>query len=234
MYKKRGRKKRITSRRYKKWNHRRKKQSLWKVNIRAQVTPNTMYIVLPMTLRFTLNPDSGEPANYVISANDCFDPTGQAGLYQPMGFQQYMALYNQFTVWKSKISATFISSGDSPSTASGFACIKIRDISTPITEGDQILDSPRGPNSILTNSNAKGWTKLNYGYKMSKFFGRAVTKDDKYEGHINTSPDEQAYYHVSLVTLTETEDVGAMYCMVKVVYYCQLSERKSLPVSVVG
>ena len=54
---------------------------------------------------------TGLAGNHFFSANGCFDPNVTGTGHQPMGFDQMMLFYEQYTVVRSKISIGMLSGG---------------------------------------------------------------------------------------------------------------------------
>lgn len=61
--------------------------------------------------RGTLNPPAAGNAFHFFRANSVFDPDYSIGGHQPMGFDQYAALYNEYTVLGSRIKYTILPTG---------------------------------------------------------------------------------------------------------------------------
>jgi len=56
----------------------------------------------------TVASTSGSSNSYFFSANGLFDPNTTGTGHQPMGFDQMMLMYEQYTVFASKITVEFI------------------------------------------------------------------------------------------------------------------------------
>lgn len=192
--------------------------------IKTLVVPDGQYVRLPMTARFTLNPAAGGSDRVICSANDLYDPTLNTGAYQPLGFDQWMAFYTHFTVWRSSIKITLLNSAASVC----WAGIKLRPSSTAVTDFEEFSQHPKGPITKLTGTGGSGTTTLRYGHKMSTYFGRSVLNDDIFRGTVSSSPSELAYYHISVHSIDGTNDPGDIYGLVEIVYDVYLHERKNL------
>lgn len=81
-----------------------------------QAFPQTMMANLKYFSQLTLDPTGSTTgiASYPFRANDCYDPDASLGGHQPMGFDQYMAIYGRFHVAGSKITVKVLSGDAAP------------------------------------------------------------------------------------------------------------------------
>lgn len=204
------------------------------VNLSRQLAqPDSVYCKLRMVKRSSLDAATADvPANFVITASDISDPCLTLGAEQPMGYDQlFNNLYNHFCVWKSQIKVTFIAKGATPGPGTVFCTIRARGDSTAVTDSDEILDSGRGPTKLLTGANAKGTCVLKYGYNHSKWFNQPVTKSREFYGSNATAPDDNIFYHISVLPVDASEEPVSIWMMIEMTYYCLFTERKDLSVS---
>ena len=84
---------------------RRKRYSKKRLNIHSfrSPVPLKMAATLLYSDQITLNPAAGTVSKHVFSANGLFDPNITGVGHQPRGFDQYMALYNHYTVIGARI-----------------------------------------------------------------------------------------------------------------------------------
>ncbi len=149
---------------------------------------------------FNLSPVAGTASFYYFSCNGAFDPDVSGTGHQPMGFDQMMLLYEQYTVVASTISVTFISAGGagrvgillSPDTSAG------ADPSKLVENGlckwhcmDAAASSGGTGQRIVT---------VEQSFNTAKFFGRqndrVVVNDPDLFGTTAANPTEQAYFAV--------------------------------------
>jgi len=69
--------------------------------------------------------------NYVFRANDCYDPDLTGTGHQPMLFDQYMTLYNNFCVLSSTIKAQWCPQSNVATLLPCAATLSVQDTSTP-------------------------------------------------------------------------------------------------------
>lgn len=136
------------------------------------------------------------PTNY-YSCNGLYDPDVTGTGHQPMGFDQMMALYEQFTVIRSHIKVTFASAGEharvgiylNPDTTSP-------GLPRLVENGLITMDKVTGPSS---SSGQHSYATLEIACNVPKYFGRtkeALIADPQMYGTIAANPGEQVYFGV--------------------------------------
>jgi len=153
------------------------------------------------TLRYsdigiTLNPGVGSTATHSFNCNGLYDPDYTSTGHQPLGFDQYMALYNKYQVIGSKIT------------------VQVRSLDSSYTHIVGIYQSDSTSASIvmsrLMEQGKMKWDVLvpysQNGHKVltltSNFSLKAVTEgsnllgEDLLEGNSGTNPTRSFYYHI--------------------------------------
>lgn len=145
-------------------------------------------------------PTSGNAVQYVFTANGMFDPNITGTGHQPMGFDQMMSLYNQYTVYHSAITVTF--HGDGLAIRGGVAL-------SP--DGAAITDPTLWMENGLLNSHAIVMDGTNLATQafipqirldcdVKKYFGRRGDKDllddRQLAGTAAANPAEQVYFAI--------------------------------------
>lgn len=175
----------------------------------------------------------------VFSANGCFDPDITGVGHQPLGFDQWMAIYDHFHVIGSKITVQWM-----PDTANNVV---------PGYVGIILSDSPVLPSATYTSVehwlesrqlSLNGRALMNCGvvsgvatqglhnkginkYFSSKKFFRRGMNPYTLRGDDASNPPDQAYFIVSAVTAGGT-DTGTFNLLVTIDYIVKFTEPREL------
>lgn len=168
------------------------------------------------------------PTNF-YSANGLFDPDRTGTGHQPMGFDQMMALYEQYTVLRAHIKVTFASAGEharvgiylSPdATVSGLPRL--------VENGLITMGVVNGP---ATSNGQYSFKTLELVCDIPKYFGKtreAVLADPEMYGTIAADPAEQVYFAVcAWAGFDSAVDVAVGYDVV-ITYESKYWEPKKL------
>ena len=137
--------------------------------------------------------------NYFFTANGLFDVNVSGTGHQPMGFDQMMLLYEQYTVVGSKINVSILT-GSSVAVRAG---VYLSPDTTSITDPLRLVE-----NGLITTKPQAG--NLVAGYikdyalncDVAKYFGRNPSKrglvdDVTLSGTVAANPTEQVYFAVT-------------------------------------
>lgn len=157
----------------------------------GQGFPKRMTTTLKYVENFVMTSNSSVPATYLFSCNGCYDPNITATGHQPMYFDQFMDIYNHYTVIGSK--ARIVMSAQSLAQAGVVGCYV----------NDDTTVSPTILSTFEEQSIAK-WRVLNYGldkpiifnmkWSAKKFFAGSILANDNLEGSLTSNPVEQSFY----------------------------------------
>lgn len=157
-----------------------------------------------------LSPGIGSWGVHVFSANGLFDPDITGGGHQPIGFDQFIALYNHYTVVSSRCTvfpSTAVTANVNPSrlllalTANGTTT------SSWTGSGDDLVESvgmiQRNRQIHLGRMEMAGYgrepAKLIGRFDPANFFGVAketIVGSALYRGNVGANPTEQAFFEV--------------------------------------
>jgi len=178
----------------------------------------SMVSTLRYTERIEFSPSGITTQAYTFRANDLRDPnsTGVGG--QPLGFDQLMELYNNFTVTDSKIMINWMYEGyDGPSTTGGVPATYIQGKAeiddcpavSPVICGvmrsadgygsgvDVMRQMERDRTSWTVMTPQTGAKVTTAKAQLSDFFGKQdLVAAEGYSGTASASPDNEAVYHV--------------------------------------
>lgn len=146
-----------------------------------------------------LSPSIGSIAIYNFSANDLFDPNRTGTGHQPMGFDQMMLMYEQFTVIRSHIKVNFINTSDE---ASRVAILLNPD--TGSTSVTSTMENGLLKSTVISGAVSSGGTQsmktLELACDIPKYFGKsfnAILADPQMYGTVSSSPAEQVYFQIA-------------------------------------
>lgn len=178
-----------------------KKEELVLVPVKRQA-PYKMYRTplgnkITRTIRYaqgniSLDPIAISAATVVFSANGLFQPNITTSDHQPLGFDQMMALYNNYTVLSATCRVHFASSDANYPVMAG---IRLSNSSTALTDRARIIEQGDVSYTMLTPNNEKAYLKKYV--DIGKWSGRKdVTSEDDYRGSSSANPSDQVYFHV--------------------------------------
>lgn len=194
--------------------------------------PRVQIVKLKYVDTYTLAPagaDTGTALHW-IRANDLYDPDLTAGGHQPLGFDQHMAFYDNFTVVGSKISARFMTTSNTDTGQSVVGIIKSDVTTLPSNLRSTICEQPNTKYRMLTNGAAIGkeWCQSSFSVKKDMRIS-APMAEPLIEGNATASPTLQYYFGLFAVTDDNTTDVPArVNVQVTVQYIALLHGRKPL------
>jgi hypothetical protein len=143
---------------------------------------------------------AGAVSNYFFIANGLFDPNITGGGHQPMGFDQMMLLYNQYTVVASKMSLTIYNTTASVAVRAG---VYLSPDASSITDPSRLIENGLITTKVIPAINVAGYIKeFQLDCDVVKFFGRAknvreLLDDGLLAGTSAVNPTEGVYYAVT-------------------------------------
>jgi len=205
------------------------------LNAQALWTPSFMSLGKSQkaTLRYyasiSLNPAVGVAADYVFSANGCYDPDITGVGSQPYGFDQMMQFFDHYTVIGSRC---VVECANNNSTTPEYAMIMLRDNATSYsgTAPASVLMEPGSVRQLLAQAgSAPTVGTLAMGFSAKKFFSKNdILGEETYQGTVGSNPADQAYFHVLLIPQNTTDDLGANVLNVTIDYQVIFTEPKIL------
>jgi len=168
---------------------------------------------------------TGTLAKWLFSANGCYDPDITSTGHQPLGFDNYMAIYNHFTVNSATIKATFYINGD---------------LNEDGIFNVGIYDDDSATNTVTVNALAEGGTRRKHAmltshmdqktlysnYKARQIFGSADVSDTSLRGTASANPSEIHSWVLWAFNYGTTTD--RIDCNVDIEYNVTFYERKDL------
>lgn len=162
-------------------------------------------------------PGSTAASSHMFRANSLYDPDFTSGGHQPRGFDQFMAMYQTFTVIGSRIKVT----ARSPDGDSIVGIALKTDSAYPAAP--MINSYLEGGNVVyrMTEAIDNGGkpTTLSYGFSPKKFM--AISKpmsEDDLRGTASADPAKVAYFHVFSGAVNTTINPQPVYLICEIEY----------------
>jgi hypothetical protein len=189
-------------------------------------------VVLKYCEQFNLNPGIGGTAdNYVFSANGVYDPNITGGGHQPAGFDQYMALYEKFTVTKSTIKCVF-SNTDQQNTGHAIIGIINRDLNLALTDPRVYIENGACKWEVLNiRGTGTGVKTITQAMNIADFATNKIMDDDTFSGSDAANPAENLYYYVFAAPADASTDLGSINCVVEISYEVYFRQPRSIGLS---
>lgn len=190
-----------------------------------------------VTLRYadqaniTLSGLSTGNGQWLFSCNGLFDPNITGTGHQPMYFDQLMAIYDHYTVVRSRITVQFAYQTSTLSTVNPIqVALFIDDDTTPGTTSNINTATERGDASTGMALTTQGvFTKLYKTWNAVTFFGKNPLANDNLQGTSSTNPSEQSYYVIQAQDLSGAE--GTVQVKVLIEYDTVFDELTSISAS---
>lgn len=173
---------------------RRKRRSIRKIGAYHAVQPYSIVRKLKTVYATAQDPAAGTLASNLIALNDAKDPLGpSSATQQPLGFDQYEALYNKYCVigWKVKVEAVTVDNsnalyvGFTPTTAS-----------TALTSYSHYKECPGTVSRILSPDIDKAVFSTKGSVKKQMLRRGKILTDDTLYADVTASPTRILYGHI--------------------------------------
>jgi len=182
-----------------------KKQKAYKPRVSANVTgkagaflPQSVSTVLTYCDSGTLQATLGIMSDKLWNMNSVYSPENAGGGHQPLGHDQYAALYNRYRVDKLEV---WLECNKSTESSVGFAALVATNTATAITNPTSVVQEQAFSNwKTLSYSTAGSGTKvvLKRTYDLCNVTGVTREKyrtDDRYSSLVNDNPAELIILH---------------------------------------
>lgn len=191
------------------------------------ITPRTQIARLRYALSDGITSTAGGIGLKEFRANGLYDPDYTAAGHQPRGFDQWMAMFDHFTVLSAKIHAVFTPITALTNTV-GVNLI-LRDDYTAPGNLDQIYESRIRKNGWLLPGQARP-VFMNMSVNIKKFFNiKSLMGLSRFQGTQNADPTEQLAFQCTAMDFNSGTVTIGLYGYID--YYVCFTEPKQLPES---
>lgn len=177
-----------------------------------------------MSSRIDLNPGiAGVAASHVFTGNGVYDPDITGTGHQPLGFDQWMGLYNHFTVTGFTMKVYFDNH-----TSTGHPCfcgIKVTPDGAVITNGQETIEQGNCVWKLVSGAGDNSMQMLTLTQDNSKYFSKSVLNERDFQGSNSGNPLEQLYPTIFAFT-NDTSDGAVVECHVIIDYRVVFTEPK--------
>ena len=177
---------------------------------------------------------TGTPVHHNFCANGMYDPDLTGTGHQPMGFDQWMTVYDHYTVLGSKCTARYIPNTTTDFAPMAFGIMLTDDGTFPYLDIDAIVESRAGGRAYrlgaLNNSATSRNLSVTRFFSAKKALGRpTVVGEEELKGSAIANPTEQSHFQIWCVNPTSAgNDPPPCSFMVIIEYIAMLTERREL------
>lgn len=184
--------------------------------------PNTIVTKLRYCTFKILSASSGVIANNRFSANGLYDPDLETGGHQPMYYDQYTAIYDQYVVLGSKITVTYL-----PDSITRGAFVGIAGDDDTTTSGTlETLMEQNNAVSLLLGTIHDGAHTLSMTFEPNEMFGVDAKSDGASSTNVGGMPAEGWTYNVWAIA-DDISTVVGVRIKVEIEYTVKFSELKT-------
>jgi hypothetical protein len=175
---------------------------------------------------------TGTPNTYFYSANGIYDPNITGSGHQPLGFDEMMAMYEQFTVTSSKVTVHCINA--SAAGVYGAFALYLSPDTTQITTVSRLIENGFIVWKTLYPINIFGSQgMLSLSCNVPTYFARnrnkrAILDDTELSGNIAANPLEQVYFGILAFDATGASNTVSLNFIVELEYEVIFSETRKL------
>jgi len=167
--------------------------------------------------RFNNTATPAVAAMQVFRANSLFDPDLSGGGHQPLGRDTMASLYDEYFVWKCKITVTFVNYSNAIAPICG---ININNDATVRSAGDYI-ENQNTKYLVLAKDDAGPCTgTLSYWVDMIDFTGKQLSD---LSSAMSTTPSEQVYFSIFGIDTLGTTAID-VNVITRIEYYATFTE----------
>jgi len=190
--------------------------------------PKTRRAILRYADQLGLTSSTGSLASHVFRANSIYDPDYTAAGHQPMGHDQWAALYNHYVVLGSKLTVRFIPNASSTAPCA-MGTYLTDGTAVPYTTPSEFIEAKRGNYKIFKATDRA--VTLIQKYSAKKQYNVADVKDNvgRIGAAMDTNPSDEAFFNIWFDAIDGS--TSTCVCMVYIDYIVLYSEPKDMPTS---
>lgn len=163
--------------------------------------------------------------------NSIYDPDcAQLNGHQPLGHDQWAVFYNQYRVYKTSISVTFINNQNG---AIQCGIIPWNDAQT-LQYDDSTFEQPHAISKTMAGSQGMNKVTLTRTYHMPRLLGQSSTQyksNSNLQAAFGANPLEQIFARIAVRSVNESAQPSVV-AVVNIVYHVELFDREIMKISV--
>ncbi len=224
---------------------RRKKRKFKRYNPRRNLIiggfPKSKLVRLRYAQEITLDAPSGLVSEHLFVANGMYDPDYTGTGHQPSNFDQWMNVYDHYTVLGSRIVARYMPTNGGSIAGGGYFGIMLIDDANTFT---QIVASGGVTNvfeqklnntcrTLIGQHSLNAPNTVSKNFSARKFFGKpksSIIGDSLYRGDVGNNPNEKAWFSVYQMTVGGNNPV-ACNVLITIEFIALLTEPKQADAS---
>jgi len=166
-----------------------------KIRVGRQPIPKQFYNTMKYSEMVSFNLGITSLGSYLFSANGLYDPNISGTGHQPMYFDQLTALYDHYTVLKSKIKMTLLSTNGW--TGSVVMSLGTDDDTTLVAAASHVIwERPTFKTKLMNPAVEPSQCVLTNSWDAKKVFGGDPQSKNELSGSSSANPTEQTYWVV--------------------------------------
>lgn len=194
------------------------------------VVPDQQCVKLCYETRYAIIKSASNTDDIIFRGNSLYDPEYAVGGGQPLGYDQWAAIYNYYSVIGSKIEVRLMPAGDNAAGQDGLWFVLLpSNSSTSLAPVDANVQPYAKSRLCQSGTNGAGEPKyMSHYMKCSKMLGcRDIMARSKTA--VNADPSTVFYWHLSSGNLKLTTTTWCAYAIIKITYYARFFNRKNTP-----
>jgi hypothetical protein len=179
---------------------------------------------------------AGAASVYLFRANSCYDPNYTGAGHQPLGFDQWMAFYNHYTVVSSSIEAHFNVNSETVATGGETAIgVALLASNSALTDLNRLQEAPQSRWKVMPAGAPQlpSTMLVRHHFDGAKFFNvpyGTMLGTTAYSGDDSSNPTEDSYFEL-FSALTNANSNAARNVTVTIRYKVVFTEVKLLTTS---
>lgn len=162
-----------------------------------------------------LDGGAGTAASYVFAANGLYDPNVTGAGHQPMGFDQLMGLYNQYTVIGGIIRVTF---SNFDATYSQLVGITMKDSANTSNDPRQYIEWGNTTWDQVGQLGGTPTKTLTHRFDIAKFAAQDILNEQSFTGISSANPANTLHLVVWSAITDAINNPGSVYATVEIMY----------------
>lgn len=176
---------------------------------------------------------TGLPGSYYnFRGNGLYDPDESGTGIQPLGFDQMMALYNQYIVHAARIDLHVANNATTGGAGNVYFTVFPTSADIDSRLGiDQVAMQDNAKSDIIVPVSAGGNPlRLSHYMTTNKMFKSIDKNDQVFTGTALGVPGQEWYFHLEATALDLSATID-IWAQVTITYYCEFFDKKNLTVS---